>query len=271
MPRIRTVKPEFFRDEQLQDMERLHPELHPMLVFCGLWGHCDVNGVFPWAPRQLALDILPFLWGGSIGEAMGKCLELLWSFSYVSRFRADGKTWGWVPGFKRHQRISGKELQAVSKYPKPEDFEQEKHQGSNGEAPVKHPGVQEVEVEVEVEGKGVNPLPPPAEDGPAQPTKTNGFDVKGAFEVFWTAYPRRNGKRVGKEDAWDKYRAIVHNAETAAEVLKACTAYAENTGDGPGETSAKDAHRWLARGRWKEWLTPDVAKVEEPWDELEYV
>ena len=61
MARIRTVKPDFFRDEDLQDLERANPGKYTMLVFEGLWGHCDKNGNFEWKPRTLKLDILPFL------------------------------------------------------------------------------------------------------------------------------------------------------------------------------------------------------------------
>ena len=61
MARIRSVKPEFFRHEGLQDLEVAHPGKYPMLVFEGLWCHCDSKGRFEWRPRQLKLDILPFL------------------------------------------------------------------------------------------------------------------------------------------------------------------------------------------------------------------
>ena len=77
MPRIRTIKPEFFRDEILQDLERTHPEHRPMLVFAALWGHCDKQGVFEWKPRQLALDILPFLWPDTSGTHLGHTLDCL--------------------------------------------------------------------------------------------------------------------------------------------------------------------------------------------------
>ena len=44
MARIRTIKPEFFRHESLQDLEIANPGMYPMMVFEALWGHCDSKG-----------------------------------------------------------------------------------------------------------------------------------------------------------------------------------------------------------------------------------
>lgn len=44
MARIRTIKPEFFRHEGLQDLEQANPGAYAMLVFAALWGHCDKHG-----------------------------------------------------------------------------------------------------------------------------------------------------------------------------------------------------------------------------------
>jgi hypothetical protein len=55
------VRPEFFRHEGLQDLERNNPGKYPMFVFEGLWTKCDRQGAFEWKPRSLKLDIFPFL------------------------------------------------------------------------------------------------------------------------------------------------------------------------------------------------------------------
>jgi hypothetical protein len=112
MPRIRTVKPEFFRHEALQDLENQYPQNKPMLVFCGLWGHCDSAGRFPWRPRQLKLDILPF-----INFDMGETLSILARAGMVKRYEASGQTYGIIETFREHQRLSGKEAQDGVKYP----------------------------------------------------------------------------------------------------------------------------------------------------------
>ncbi|MFZ4563637.1 MAG: conserved phage C-terminal domain-containing protein [Bacteroidales bacterium] len=149
MARIRTIKPEFFRHEVLQDLTILHPKLHPMLVFSGLLGHCDKNGVFEWKPRQLALDILPFVWMQS-RVLLDDSLALLRDSRLIQQFDCKGKSYGFIPSFVDHQRINGKESQAPALYPQPtEDTEfvdseiPDNQQGSDGEATEKQPRSQE--------------------------------------------------------------------------------------------------------------------------------
>lgn len=61
MPRIRHIKPEFFRHEKLQDLEREHPLQRVMLTYAGLWCVADAGGCFKFSTRQLKNDILPDL------------------------------------------------------------------------------------------------------------------------------------------------------------------------------------------------------------------
>jgi hypothetical protein len=117
--RIRTVKPEFFRHEALQDLERANPGKYPMLVFAGLWTVCDRYGRFEWKSRQLKLDILPFL-----EFDMDSTLELLASAGQIVSYEVNGKRYGRVPTFEEHQRITGTEAKASGKYPEPTEKQQ---------------------------------------------------------------------------------------------------------------------------------------------------
>jgi hypothetical protein len=114
MARIRTIKPEFFRHELLQDLEAANQGQYIMLVFAGLFGHCDKEGRFEWKPRTLKLDILPFL-----DFDLGASLMLLSEARLVVQYESGGKTYGYIPTFKDHQRISGKEAQEEAKHPQP--------------------------------------------------------------------------------------------------------------------------------------------------------
>lgn len=141
MARIRTIKPEFFRHEALQQLEIEHANLYPMLVFCGLWGHCDRVGTFEWRPKQLKLDILPFL-----AFDMVETLNLLTRANLIHTWEAQGKHWGNIPTFPDHQRITGKEASAALRYPQAPVFSSnrsskpvleavETSKGNIGEAP----------------------------------------------------------------------------------------------------------------------------------------
>lgn len=172
MARIRTVKPEFFRHELLQELEINHPGAYCMLVFEALWGHADANGVFPWQPRQLKLDILPFL-----PFDMAATLDILKDHGFIEQYEVEGKAYGLVPTFLKHQRLTGKEAQNGQRYPLPS-------QGSICEASVKHlgstgeilesqelgtrnwelgTGKEEVEHGRGGQGGGTEPPPPPPE------------------------------------------------------------------------------------------------------------
>ena len=91
MARIRTIKPEFFRHEGLQDLEAANKGSYVMLVYAALWGHCDSNGVFEYRPRQLKLDILPFL-----DFKMQDTLGLLVSAGFINRYTVDVKEFGLI-------------------------------------------------------------------------------------------------------------------------------------------------------------------------------
>lgn len=155
MGRIRTVKPEFFRHELLQDLEEQHPEDRIMLVYAGLWTVSDSKGKFRDRPRTLKLDILPFL-----SFDMDKTLTLLEQHGFIRRYEVEGERYGCVLQFEEHQRITGKEAQEGEKYPDPPENDQNdtgKQRRNTGETTGKHPDAQERERErkEEREGNGV--------------------------------------------------------------------------------------------------------------------
>jgi len=147
MARIRTIKPEFFRHEALQDLELANPGMYPMMVFEALWGHCDSKGRFEWKPRMLKLDILPFL-----PFDMSDTLGILEKSGMLHRYSVDGKEYGVIETFEKHQRLSGKEVTEGEKYPEQQREEAVKQSGSVREIPESQEGKGK---EREEEGKGV--------------------------------------------------------------------------------------------------------------------
>lgn len=200
MARIRTVKPEFFRHEGLQDLERANPGKHSMLVFAGLWGHCDRDGKFEWKPRMLKLDILPFL-----EFDMAETLEVLRDAGQVRKYSVAGKDFGFIPTFKDHQRITGKELEHGGKFPSAPDVSPV----FPGEAPEKHPDAQEGKGK---EGKGLTGgLSPPTE-------------YSADFERAWEALPKREGDNP-KKPAFACWKARLGAGRTAEEMIAGSQRY----------------------------------------------
>lgn len=122
MARIRTIKPSFYRHEELIELETKHCDLKVMLVFSALWGHCDKNGVFEWKPRYLQLDILPFYWEAT-GKQLVASLMLLRENGFVQTLSDGIKVYGFIPTFKEHQRISGRESTDDATYPNNTDMD----------------------------------------------------------------------------------------------------------------------------------------------------
>lgn len=166
MSRIRTVKPEFFRHELLQELEMLHPGQHVMLTFAGLWTQADSKGRFRDKPRVLKLDILPF-----IDFDISKTLDILASHGFIQRYEVEGEQYGQVIAFETHQRITGKEATDGEKYP-----------GIDGETSGKQPGN--------------NQLPRKGRE-----RKRKGYTVN--FEKFWSEYPNKV-KKGAASDVWNR-------------------------------------------------------------------
>lgn len=97
--RIRSVKPDFWRDELTGEMP---PD--QALFYLGLCCFCDDEGRFPWNSVLMAADLDPYAakWGGA--ERVAELLEGLRKQGRVVRFQAEGKVYGWMPSFKRHQK-----------------------------------------------------------------------------------------------------------------------------------------------------------------------
>lgn len=111
MPRIRTIKPEFFRHHELYMAEK-KSGLPIRVAFSGLWCCADKEGRFKWKPTELKLDILPY------DELdFNKVLQCLIENKFIIKYTVEGKSYGIIPTFKEHQRITGTEKNYDSKIP----------------------------------------------------------------------------------------------------------------------------------------------------------
>jgi hypothetical protein len=111
MARIRTIKPEFFRHEELYQAE-IESGLPLRVAFAGLWTACDREGRFKWAPKSLKLDCLPY-----DDVDFSRVLDALATRGFIVKYASENNLYGYVPGFARHQVINNRE--APSKLPKP--------------------------------------------------------------------------------------------------------------------------------------------------------
>lgn len=103
MARIRTVKPDLFRHEQLFEAEQATG--YPLrLVFTGLFCCCDREGRFEWRPRKLKLDVLPY-----DDIDFSRVLDALATCGFVVKYEVAGVIYGCIPSFSKHQVINNRE------------------------------------------------------------------------------------------------------------------------------------------------------------------
>lgn len=111
MARIRTIKPELFKHEGLFDLE-VECGLPVRFAFAGLFTCCDRDGRFKWLPRTLKLDALPH------DEVdFSRVLDALATCDFIRKYVIDGKEYGVIPTFFKHQVINNRE--AESEIPPP--------------------------------------------------------------------------------------------------------------------------------------------------------
>lgn len=82
--------------------------------------------------------------------------------------------------------------------------------------------------------------------------------IKDAFDKFWEAYPLRNGKKVGKQAAFEKFSRIITQAISDSDfdaLMLALQNYAAAEQCKRGYV--KDPVRFLAADYWRDWITPE--------------
>ena len=108
MARKREIKPGFFKNEELGEVEPL-----ARLFFAGLWCWADKAGRFEDRPKKLKADILPY--DNCDGEDL---MRQLVAHGFIIRYEVDGKHYGQIVNWKKHQ--SPHPAEATSNIPAPD-------------------------------------------------------------------------------------------------------------------------------------------------------
>jgi len=238
--RIRTIKPGLFHNEKLS---ALPLDAHWFSV--ALLPHVDDEGYFNANPALLKAHCAP-LRNDITPQVVDRILGELDAIGYTRRGQcvADGRTYGQVVGFSRHQVINKKKPSAI----KCLEIAWERCGNSAVAVPESY------NTEVEVEGNGMEELPssPQAAMGDVdskheQPKPdTQPAKYHDDFNVFWKEYPRKIGKDAAFT-AWKKAKhkpglpeilAAIQRARGSPKWLKDGGEYIPNPAT------------WLNQGRW---------------------
>jgi len=111
MARIRTIKPEFFKNEELADLCAFS-----RLLFIGLWTQADRDGRLEDRPKRLKADIFPY-----DDLDVDKILDGLEKNKFIIRYQAGGMKLIQIRTFLKHQVPHYKEVPSILP-PVSEDF-----------------------------------------------------------------------------------------------------------------------------------------------------
>ena len=236
MGRIRTVKPDTFKHEDLFDAEQ-ETGLPLRLAFIGLWTQCDREGRFMWRPRQLKTDILPY-----DDADFSRVLDALWTRGFIIKYACDGDTFGCIPTWHKHQVINNREK--GSEIPDPDDDivevitendacrtrasrDTELHKGKGKEG--------------ERKGKGKD----------VSYDTSNARAIENEFHnTFWLAYPNK----VGKPDALKAFKTARKKTDLSV-IMDGLHRYIR---DKPDDRNWCNPGTWLRQERWADEPAPPV-------------
>lgn len=271
MPRIRTIKPEFFTSP---DTARVSHAAR--LLYIAMWCLADDYGkgefnmlqlrafAFPeedpWLDQTLAEPV-----NNMSKEFQSLCKEVVDGYG-IKVYKHHGRTYYAIPSWDEHQKT---QRRANSKNPSPDDPESSPDQRFHDEQGSSEPkqgnslqtqgntplgtgeqGTGERERDISPERDFERPLDPHA--GPeAIPDTTYGYPD--GFEQWWDTYPRPVGKREAFEAWFKAIKRIPHG-----DLLDATRRFADfHAQDGTEERFIPHPAKWLSRDGWGDKLTPN--------------
>jgi len=263
--RIRTIKPEFWRSDDIAVLPR---ELR--LLFIGLWSYVDDNGVGLDDYRQIAADL--FALEEDPKEARDWVREGLATLSralLVARYEVGGRSLLFIPTWDRHQKI---DRPSKERYPRPPDDWIPPTSGDDG--PGRHLATVSRQSREELApGTGEQGNRGTGETSSAAAVPAPKRDPEPRFDEFWKAYPRK----VQKDDARKAYREAVRKRIDVEKIISGAITYAQQV-RGKDPKYVKYPAGWIraagyddeviplarASGGWQPYRDPDESEYFEP-------
>jgi hypothetical protein len=252
MPRIRTVKPDFWKSESIAALP-----FRTRLTFIGLWTYVDDNGVGLDNHKLIAAELFGLEEDPREARAnVREDLARLHAAGRIVRYMSGGKRYFAIVNWSEHQKI---DRPGKARYPGPESpevvtlswedaeamDESSKSPEANSRESRETPSPGEGKKE---QGKGEQgellPSPPAAVRTPEP-----GSDDDPGWCKFWDAYPLK----VSKKDARTKYIAAIKKGSKADDIIAGADAYRNRvTRENIPRDKIKHPDGWLNGERWKD-------------------
>lgn len=252
--RIRSIKPDFWRSEDISSLE-----IADRLLFIGLWSYVDDNGVGQDRVSLIAADLFADDLSRDPRDTLARVtdgLQRLSEAGRIVRYTVDGRDYIAVTNWKKHQRI---DKPNKPRFPEPTSenvtVRDTLATPSRDTRDTLAPGTGEqgnrgTEERVSAHASRPHPLDPHGTSVEEIPDTTDGYPS--GFEEFWATYPRPVGKREAFA-AW--FRALKRIRPD--DLLAATRQFAEfHRADGTNERFIPHPKTWLERDGWNDKLTP---------------
>ena len=219
--RIRTIKPEFFVNDELANLGAL-----ARLFFIGLWCLADKEGRLEDNPVKIQVQIIPYehLKGKITAEQLLKEL----SPKFIVRYEVKGKKYIQILTFLKHQRPHPHEPE--SQIPKCND--------KKLHVITCHDMSYLIREGKGREGKG--------REGKGKEKERDGCIYSNEFEQFWKAYPRK----VEKQQAWMVWQKMKPDLNICLSAVKAQIASGQLNTIEPKFILYPE--RWIKREKWND-------------------
>ena len=206
MARARNIKPAFFKNELLAEVD-----FQTRLMFIGLWTLADKAGRLEDRPKRIKIELFP---GDDLD--VSSMLHALTMHGFITRYAVNGTRYIQIDNFLKHQRPHHKEqessLPPVSKADKDEEKSSEE---TTGCVSMNDPRSMDDSSTVQEEPKKEllaplipdtgylipDPIELPCASDAAPLAGENNSDelYSDDFNAFWSAYPLKKGKKLAAQ------------------------------------------------------------------------
>lgn len=230
MARARNIKPGFFTNDQLAEIDPLG-----RILFIGLWTIADREGRMEDRPRRIKAELLPY-----DDSDVDSLLQQLEKHGFILRYSVGEDRYIQVLNFTKHQNPHVKE--SASTIPAPDEH------GTGT--------VQEQNVPDENPADSLNPITDTGSlipDTPTESAPARDSSVEQRFAEFWNAYPKKADKdRARKAFSRIRWSQVEFSTVMAAlEQHKRSAQWTKDNGEFiPNPTT------WLNNSRWELELPP---------------
>lgn len=199
MARIRTIKPEFWTNEELAETSEA-----ARLLAIGLLNHSDDEGYFKAHQSLIKAVVFPLT---EPSMSIHECLKQLSIAGYLRLFKgSDGKEYGKVINFESHQRVNRPTESKIKKLDTFTECSLKTHGKLTEDSPPERKGKEQ--------GKEGTNVPP---DGGTS-------DYTDEFEQAWKAYPKRHTSS-NKKATYKQWKARLNNGFTVEDMTQGIERY----------------------------------------------